>query len=503
MKAAVYIRVSTPGQAINGESLDMQKERLIEYVKTHKWDLYKTYEDGGFSGKDTNRPAFQEMLKDAEDKKFDILVVYKIDRLSRSILDFHTTMKFLEKQGISFVSVTQQFDTTNSMGRLMLAILVDFANFEREINVDRAIDSYMKRLQDGVNSGTVPYGYRREGKKVVIVPEEAKNIKEIFHLASQNLSMNNIARKTGFTNYHIRSILTNPFYCGYIVRKRDRYERRIKEHEWKWYKGKHKPIISEETWKETAELRKKKIKVIIKKTTGIFSRLIYCPYCEHNLCFHSKYTKDSVILYYQCDRIKMDGKSCSQYIREEPLETVLLNYINNIFELKVPISRREIEVEDKVANVDRKIDKIIKLIEEDYMSFEKGKKQLDKLKEEKAVLLASRIIETDYSEIVKKLKQIKQIYPLATREERSQLWHVLIEKIEAHKDKIVVYWRFRKKQTIQRRKISKLLKNYSPTQGRIPPAATTQANVLMFISDLKRLLTPKKFLNDSWPSKRK
>jgi site-specific DNA recombinase len=153
MKAAVYTRVSTPGQAINGESLDMQKERLIEYVKNHNWELYKTYEDGGFSGKDTNRPAFQQMIKDAELKKFDVLVVYKIDRLSRSILDFHTTMKFLEKQNISFVSITQQFDTTNSMGRLMLAILVDFANFEREINVDRSYDTYFSRLKSGLSSG--------------------------------------------------------------------------------------------------------------------------------------------------------------------------------------------------------------------------------------------------------------------------------------------------------------------------------------------------------------
>jgi len=488
MKAAIYIRVSTPGQAVNGESLEMQKERLLEYVKAHEWEVFKIYEDGGFSGKDTNRPAFQQMLKDAELKKYNVLVVYKIDRLSRSILDFHTTMKFLEKQEISFVSVTQQFDTTNSMGRLMLAILVDFANFEREINVDRSIDSYLKRLQDGINSGMIPYGYRRENKEVVIVSEEARKVKEIFNLASQNLSMNNIARKTGFTNYHIRSILTNPFYCGYIVRKRDRYEHRIKENEWKWYKGKHKSIISKGTWKEIAELRRKNIKVVIKKTTGIFSRLIYCPYCKHNLCFHSKYTKDNIIFYYQCDKVKMDGKSCSQYLREEPLEKILLNYINSIFELKAPIPKREIEIEDKISNIDRKIDKIIKLIEEDYLSLEKGRKQLDKLKEDKAVLLASRIIEDDYSKIVKKLKQFKEVYSLATREERSQLWHILIEKIEAYKDKIIVYWRFRKKQTIQRQRISKLLRNHSPTQRHSAPAATTQANVIRFILDLKRLL---------------
>jgi len=474
MKAAIYTRVSTPGQAINGESLDMQKERLIEYVKNHDWELYKAYEDGGFSGKDTNRPAFQQMIKDAELKKFDVLVVYKIDRLSRSILDFHTTLKLLEKQGISFVSVTQQFDTTNSMGRLMLAILVDFANFEREINVDRAVDSYLKRLQDGINSGIVPYGYRREDKGVTIVLDEAEKVKEIFSLASQSLSMNQIARKTGFTNYHVRSILTNPFYCGYIVRKRDKFEHRIKEDTWKWFKGKHKPIISEELWRQVADLRKRKIKIITRKSTSLFSHLIYCPYCKHNLSFHSRTVEKGMIFYYQCNQIKLDGKACCQYLREEPLEKVLLNYINKIYEIRLSIPRREIENEDKLVNIERKMNKILRFIEEDYMTFEKGKIQLDKLKEQKAALLASKIIQTDYSKVTEKLKQIKQIYPLATREERSQLWHVLIDKIEARKDKIVVHWRFGKKYIIQRPRLSKLLKNISSSQWHIPPAATTE-----------------------------
>lgn len=189
MKAAIYIRVSTPGQAINGESLDMQKERLIEYVEAHGWKLYKAYEDGGFSGGTTNRPAFQEMMRDIEAKKFNVLVVYKIDRLSRSVLDFHTTMKTLEKHNIAFVSITQQFDTTTSMGRLMLGILVDFANFEREINVDRARDSYLSRLKGGVHSGMTPYGYKRENKQLVIIPEESEKVKEILTLPCRDFQV--------------------------------------------------------------------------------------------------------------------------------------------------------------------------------------------------------------------------------------------------------------------------------------------------------------------------
>jgi site-specific DNA recombinase len=370
------------------------------------------------------------------------------------------------------------------MGRLMLNILIDFANFEREINVDRAIDSYLKRLQDGINSGAVPYGYKREEKEVVIVSGEAEKVKDMFNLALQGISMNNIARKTGFTNYHVRSILTNPFYCGYIVRKRDKYERRIKESEWKWYKGKHEPIIAEDLWKEVEDLRKSKIKIVTKKSTGIFSHLIYCPYCKHNLCFHSRTTDSGMIFYYQCDRIKMDGKACSQYLREEPLEMVLLNCVNRLFEIRVPIPRREIDIEDKLLDIERRMDKIIKLIEEDYVTFENGTKQLDKLKEEKATVLASKIIELDYPKVAEKVKQIKQIYSFATREEKSRLWRILIERIEAYKDKLVVHWRFGKRQTIQRQKLSKLLKNKSPSRGHIPPAATKAVSELTLLDFL-------------------
>jgi len=479
MKAAIYIRVSTPGQAINGESLDMQKDRLLEYVKNQKWELFKAYEDGGFSGKDTNRPAFQQMMRDAALKKFDVLVVYKIDRLSRSVLDFHTTMKSLEKYGISFVSITQQFDTTNSMGRLMLAILVDFANFEREINVDRAIDSYLKRLQDGVNSGAIPFGYRREGKDVVIVSEEAEQVKKMFLLSSQGLSMNQIAKQMGFSGDHIRSVLRNPFYCGYLARKRDKFDHRIKEGSWEWFKGKQEPIIPEELWRRVAGLRKSKAKMVFKKNVSLFSHLVYCPYCKHNLTFQTRVIKNRTILYYQCNPVKIGGVACFQYIREDPLVVLLLRYLDRGYQFRISAPRHDIDVEDKVASLDRRINKILRLISDELMPYEQGKVQIERLKEQKAALLASRIIELDYSSISDRLKQIRPLYSFMTREEQSRFWHTLIDKIEVRHDKIFVYWKFGKKYVIQKTVLSKVLKKISSLYGQIAPAATTQAQVLI------------------------
>ena len=273
--------------------------------------------------------------------------------------------------------------------------------------------------------------------------------------------MNEIARKTGFTNYHVRSILTNPFYCGYLARKRDRYERRIKEDEWKWYLGKHEAILSEQAWRQSQEMRKRNTKIITKKTTSLFAHLIYCPYCKHNLSSHSRMKKDNTIFYYECDRIRMDEKSCGQYVREEPLETILLNYVNKVFEIRLPV-KREIDVDDSVANIDRQMDKIVRMIQSDILTIDKVKSQMDKLKEEKAQLLAPRNIELDFSKIEQKLHRIKQVYPYMTREEKSRLWHLLINNMDAQKSKIVVNWKFGTKYIFRRSMLNRFVDGTNP-----------------------------------------
>ncbi|PIW10458.1 MAG: recombinase family protein, partial [Caldiserica bacterium CG17_big_fil_post_rev_8_21_14_2_50_35_7] len=155
MKAAIYMRVSTPDQAEEGESLELQKERILEYIKAQNWKLFKIYEDAGLSGGSTKRPAFQELLKDTQNKLFDVVLVYKIDRLSRSIVDFFNTLQLFEKQGITFVSITQQFDTSTPTGRFAMSMLASFADFERSIGIERAKDSYLRRLKNGISSGVL------------------------------------------------------------------------------------------------------------------------------------------------------------------------------------------------------------------------------------------------------------------------------------------------------------------------------------------------------------
>ena len=440
MKAAIYVRVSTPGQAVNGESLAMQKERLTAYVKAQGWELYKVYEDKGYSGKNTERPAFQQMMQDVEMGLFDVLVVYKIDRLSRSILDFHSTIEKLKKHDISFVSITQQFDTTTSTGRLMLAILVDFANFEREMDADRSIDAFRQRRAKGLTSGAIPYGYKRiEGNKVIIVKDEAEMVKRLFNLALQNYSMNEISRMTGFTKYHVRSILTNPFYCGYLVQRRDKHNRRVPENKWEWFKGQHEPIISVDLYKKVAVNRKSRAKVVKTQYARLFSKLLYCPYCKHNLTFHTKHRKGKVSFYYLCESNHPGGPGCSQYVNEQYFEEELLKRIDKFTFIKVTAKEKKDFTEDKIKKIDAKINKLVVLAERTE-NVQEVARRINELKKTRKELLKSKPKEkvANIKEIKKYIKNIKKVYPLMNRDEKAYFWHLIIKKVVAYKDRFLV-----------------------------------------------------------------
>lgn len=173
LRCAIYTRKSSEeGLEQDFNSLDAQREACEAYIKSQRhegWTLIeKQYDDGGFSGGTMNRPAFQNLLKDIESGSIDIVVVYKVDRLTRSLMDFAKIVEILDKHSASFVSITQQFNTTTSMGRLTLNILLSFAQFEREVTGERIRDKFAASRKKGMwMNGTTPIGYKRENGKLV------------------------------------------------------------------------------------------------------------------------------------------------------------------------------------------------------------------------------------------------------------------------------------------------------------------------------------------------
>lgn len=252
VRCAIYTRKSCEeGLEQDFNSLDAQREACEAFIKSQKhegWSLIeKQYNDGGFSGGTMERPAFKELLNDIENDKIDIVVVYKVDRLTRSLMDFSKIIDVFDKYNASFVSITQQFNTTTSMGRLTLNILLSFAQFEREVTGERIRDKFEASRKKGLwLSGTSPYGYTKDDHHMLL-PEEpyAKNVQFIFESylklknvlkLKQYLTEQNILTRKGknISKSSLHHILSNKVYLGKII------------HKDKVYDGVHEPLVSKE-----------------------------------------------------------------------------------------------------------------------------------------------------------------------------------------------------------------------------------------------------------------
>src|ERR1700704_5798151 len=186
VRCAIYTRVSTDqGLDQDFNSLDAQYDASQAYIRSQAhagWTLLRgKYDDGGFSGGNTERPALQRLLQDIRAGKVDVIVVYKVDRLTRSLADFAKLVELFDKHNVSFVSVTQQFNTTTSMGRLTLNVLLSFAQFEREVTSERIRDKIAASKRKGLwVGGMVPLGYDTKDRKIFIEEDEAERVCTIF-----------------------------------------------------------------------------------------------------------------------------------------------------------------------------------------------------------------------------------------------------------------------------------------------------------------------------------
>ena len=247
VRCAIYTRVSTDhGLEQDFNSLDAQYDASQAYIRSQAhagWTLLRgKYDDGGFSGGDTDRPALQRLLQDVRAGKVDVIVVYKVDRLTRSLADFAKLVELFDQHNVSFVSVTQQFNTTTSMGRLTLNVLLSFAQFEREVTSERIRDKIAASKRKGLwVGGMAPLGYDDQGSKDHrSMKREAERVRSIFRgylkLGSLNLLMADLRKrgivtkvrtlKSGktvggipFTRGPLAHLLRNRFYIGEVVFK--------------------------------------------------------------------------------------------------------------------------------------------------------------------------------------------------------------------------------------------------------------------------------------------
>src|SRR5687767_6372299 len=267
-RCAIYTRKSSEeGLEQSFNSLHAQREACEAYIKSQAhegWKLVKTpYDDGGFSGGSIDRPAVKQLLADVRQGLIDVVVVYKVDRLTRSLADFAKIVETFDSHGASFVSVTQQFNTTTSMGRLTLNVLLSFAQFEREVTGERIRDKIAASKRKGMwMGGRIPPGYGLKGRKLVVNAEEAERVNGIYrlyltlgcvsklkaHLDDGAVLTEKRTSRSGqigggikYSRGALYRILRNRIYLGEI------------SHKGSIYNGEHDPVVRRDLWQKVQE----------------------------------------------------------------------------------------------------------------------------------------------------------------------------------------------------------------------------------------------------------
>ena len=375
MKVAIYTRVSTEDQVKEGFSMEVQKEFLLKYAKQENHEVFNVYEDEGISGYSLDRPALKRLLADGKKKKFDFILVYKLDRFSRKLKDVVTLVEDLEMAGIGFKSATEFFDTTNSSGKLMFQLLGTFAEFERNRLKERILPGMIKGVQKGHWQGSryYPYGYHynKEKKVLEVVPGEAVIVKTIFLMYQSGSSTGQIAGylykkgyKTGsggmFHTKLVCDILKNPVYMGKLVWNRRRYDKSkktlkgfkfVKNDPSKFIYGdsEHERIIHKEDFdvvQKRLSLNRNGVLTRQGNQDYLLSGLLICGVCgrRYQGCLNaSKREKKGLSLdgkrktvekrrYYRCCGKATHNVKCGNgYVRADEAEAVICDVLRVIF----------------------------------------------------------------------------------------------------------------------------------------------------------------------------
>jgi len=364
IRCAVYTRKSTDeGLDSDFNSLDAQREAAEAYVASQRnegWVLLPDrYDDGGFSGGSLERPAVQRLLKDVEAGKIDCVVVYKVDRLSRSLMDFSKLVELFDRYKVSFVSVTQHFNTTDSMGRLTLNILLSFAQFEREIIGERIRDKIAAAKKRGKRCGGVPpLGYDLADGKLVVNPKEARLVRHIFESFLRIGSTTILARRLNEQGHTTKAwttkkgkerkgrpwnkpslyrLLHNRVYLGDVT------------HKGKAYRGEHPAIISQELWDRAhsilAKNRRARGAKTKAETPALLKGLIRCGHCQTSMGMTFTRKAGRMYRYYLCQNASKAGYGACpvKSVAAGEIERVVMDRLRNIL--------REPEITARIARM--------------------------------------------------------------------------------------------------------------------------------------------------------
>ena len=470
MKTAIYLRVSSNEQAKHGFSIGAQEDNLHSLIKIKGWELCGIYIDDGISGKNINdRPELNRLIDDVKQGKVENVLVYRIDRLTRSTKDLITLMELFNDNNCAFNSLTESIDTTTPAGRFFIKIIGIFAEFERESIIERVSVALEKKVKDGYilpNYGAISYGYSREigNREIAISDKEAQIVKEIysmylhkhmtFNAIAKELNMRGVPSSTNITwsGSGVSHILTNPIYIG-KVRYSVRDEKKYFETE-----GKHEAIIPEKIFYDVQNKMEKLKKTIRKRPRedNYFCGTLMCAVCGSKMTTHGQYKfyggEERYYGSYSC--LEKKDKGCkSGYIAHNSVESAFKDYIDGYAdfeiepelinanrELEQDIFEKRSEYEAFLAKLVKKEKDIVRLYVNEKIDFEEYHNMLDVIRTEKKAY-ADKIAElkntAPLNDKINKediISSLRENWEYLTKMERMQFLQTYIEAIYAQRE---------------------------------------------------------------------
>ena len=482
IRCAIYTRKSTQeGLDMDFNSLDAQRESAELFINSQKGEgwvcLPERYDDGGFTGGNMERPAMKRLMGHIADGRIDCIVVYKVDRLSRSLLDFARIMETLDKHHISFVSVTQQFNTTHSMGRLTLNILLSFAQFEREIISERTRDKMTAARKKGKWIGGIPvlgYDIDSKGRCLVINEKEAIRVQSIYELYLEHQSLLSTAQELNrcglrtktwitkkgreiggkpFDKSNIFRVLTNVIYLGKVNFKGELYE------------GEHQAILEVDLWQRVQDILKRNGrnggKMVRNKYGALLKGLLYCNSCQASMIHACTVKKNNTrYRYYVCSKAQKNGwHSCAtksvpaaeieRFVvdrircigQDRNLITETLNQARNqiqmsvekleseLFIVKKEIKRYASEVNELIGRTatntnERTLtsNRLAEIEDQIHSSRQRAEELIDEIDQRNSEMV-------DESELTSALEGFYPVWESLSSRERTRVIHLLVERV--------------------------------------------------------------------------
>lgn len=454
----LYVRVSTTEQAEKGYSIDEQIDRLTAYCKAMSWHVVKVYTDAGYSGGNTDRPALKDLIADVSGGSFDAVVVYKLDRLSRSQRDTLTIIEGFLDNGTDFVSMTENFDTSTPFGKATIGILSVFAQLEREQIKERCSLGRAGRAKEGKyhGGGYIPIGYDYKDGQLIVNVAESAQIKEIHKLYQQGetfRSISKIFKDKGYSHkygmwevYRISRVIKNPLYAGYIT------------HKGELFKGDHEPIISEDCFQKTKDIINARNAVKSPHIgRSLLGGLLFCGRCNARYGI-SRTSGTNPYQYYCChSRRKMsyhlikDPNCKNKNWRKDDLDNLVINEIKKLKNepLNVPDQSQN---EDKSALILAEIEKTEKqksrfmdLYGSGLFDIDELENKIRPLNDKKARLtteLEKLNAEPDVRKTAALIETFSDVLENGDPEQVRLLVRSLIRKIEIDGEDVTIFWNF-------------------------------------------------------------